>query len=105
MMRVIQRWTDEIVHGSVDDNEVLYLAALHEQHARNQNTGIADQETARLKNQSAVETASGSLEHPGVGLSARRRLGVPPVRNAPTTAPDQARNREPPGSDTATERA
>src|SRR5262249_5632626 len=92
MMRVIQRWTDEIVHGSVDDNEVLYLAALHEQHARNQNTGIADQETARLKNQSAVETASGSLDHLGVGLRVRRRLVVVAVRNAQTTAKIHVQN-------------
>src|SRR5690242_9934857 len=86
MMRVVKCRANEVVHGGVDDHKVLGLAVLYEQNTRHQNSGIADQETAGLEDQSTIEVAGRLLHDLGIGLRMRRRLIVVPVGNAEAAA-------------------
>src|SRR5262245_28225248 len=86
MMRIIQRRTDQIVHGGIDDDKVLRLAVLHEQYARHKKTRVADQQPAGLEDQPAAEVARRLFDNLGIGLRMRRRLVVVAVRNSQTAA-------------------
>ena len=66
--------------------KVLRLAALHEQHARHQDAGIADDQPARLEDQPAVEIARRALDDIRIGVRMRRRLVVVAIRNAEPAA-------------------
>ena len=48
VIRVVKRGPDEVVHGRVDDDEVLDLAVLEVEHLRQEDTGVADDDAARL---------------------------------------------------------
>ena len=66
--------------------KVLALAALHIEHARDQDAGIADDEAARLENQPAAETARRALDDGGIGVGIGRRLIVLAIGNAEPAA-------------------
>src|SRR5665213_2456765 len=59
---------------------------LHEQHARDQDTGIAHDQTAGLKNQTAIQIAGGALDHIGIRVRYWWWFVVVAVRNAQATA-------------------
>ena len=42
VMRLVERRADQVVHRGVDDDEVLGVAVLHIDHARDEDAGIAD---------------------------------------------------------------
>ena len=46
MIRIIKRGTDQIVHGRIDDDEILVAGALYVFDARDENTGVATDEAA-----------------------------------------------------------
>ena len=58
---LIKRRPDKIIHRRIRDDEGLGLAALHVDHARHQDTGIADDEPAGLKDQLAFDAARRAL--------------------------------------------
>ena len=72
--------------AGIDDDEGLGLAALHVEHARHQDAGIADDQAAGLEDQRAVEVAGGALDHGGIGRRERRRLVVVAIGNAEPAA-------------------
>ena len=86
VVRVVERRADEIVHPGIDDDEGLGLAALHVEHARDQDAGIADDEAARLEDQPAAEPARRALDHGRIGVRVGRRLVVLAVGNAEAAA-------------------
>ena len=55
VVRLVERRADQIVHAGIDDDEGLGFAALHVEHARHQDAGIADDQPARLEDQLAAE--------------------------------------------------
>src|SRR6478609_5417808 len=88
-MRVIERRTDKIVHGGVDDDKIPGLTMLHEQHTRHQNAGISNEQATGFKDQPAIKVAGGSLDHLGISSGMGRRLIVIAVGNAqPSTEID-----------------
>ena len=48
VVAVIEGWAGEIVHRGIDDYEILHAGLLHVLDARDENTGIAGDEPARL---------------------------------------------------------
>jgi len=50
MKCVVVRWTEQISHPGVSDDELLSTAALTIQYSRQQHTGVANQKTTRLQN-------------------------------------------------------
>ena len=66
---------------------------LHEQHARHQDTGIANQQTAGLEDQPAIEIARRALDHFGISLRPRRRFVVVAIGNAEAAPEIDVRNR------------
>src|SRR5262245_43436481 len=53
--RAVERGPDEVVHRAVDDHELLRLRVLQEQDAREQDTGVADENAAGLEQQLDAE--------------------------------------------------
>ncbi len=85
-MRFVQGRADQIVHRRIGDHKRLRLAALHVNDARDENTGIADEQSARLENQLAAETARRVLHDRGIVLRKRRRIHVVAIGNAEPAA-------------------
>ena len=85
-MRLVQRRADQVVHAGVDDDEVLGLAALEVEHARDQDAGIADEQPAGLEDQRAAEIAGRALDHRRIGVRMRRRIVVLAIGNAEAAA-------------------
>ena len=85
-MRLVQRRADQIVHRGVDDDEILGIAALHIDHACDQDAGIADDHPARLEHQRAAEIVRHALDHRGIGGRRRRRFAVHVIGNAEPAA-------------------
>ena len=86
VMRLIERRPDQIVHRGVDDDEILGLAALQIEHARDEDAGIADDQPARLEDQRAAEPARRALDDRGIGVRIGRRLVVLAIGNAEPAA-------------------
>src|SRR5262249_14368995 len=86
MVRFVERGTNEIVHPGVDDDKGLSLDTLEIKHARDQDTGIADNQAARFEDKRALKVARRALDHRGVSLGMRRRLVVLAIGNAETAA-------------------
>ena len=85
-MGLVEGRPDEVVHAGIDDDEGLGLGALHVEHARHQDAGIADDQPARLEDQRAVERARRPLDHLRIGGRVRRRVVVVAIRNAEAAA-------------------
>ena len=85
-MRLVQRRADQIVHRSIDDDEILGVAVLHIDHARHQDAGIADDHPARLEHQRAAEIVRHPLDHRGIGGRQRRRRAVRVIGDAEPAA-------------------
>ena len=85
-MRLVQRRPDQVVHAGVDDDEILGLAALEIEHARDQDAGIADQQPPGLEDQRAAEIAGRVLDHRRIRLGPRRRIVVVAIGNAEAAA-------------------
>ena len=86
VMRVVKGRPDQIVHAGIDDDEGLGLAALHVEHARDQDAGIADDQPARLENKPAIEIARRALDDGRIGIRIGRRLVVLAIGNAEPAA-------------------
>ena len=50
MKRVVVRWAEKVRHSRVADDELLAAASLSIEYARQQDTGVANEEAAWLKN-------------------------------------------------------
>ena len=57
MITLVKRGTDEIVHAGIDDDEFLLRGLLKVTNARQQDAGVADEKTARLKQHAQAERA------------------------------------------------
>ena len=57
VMRLVERGTDEVVHGRVGDDEGLFTVVLDVEHAGEQRAGLGDEEAAGLDEQAAFEAA------------------------------------------------
>ena len=57
MIALVKRGPDQIVHSGIDDDEFLLLGLLEIANARQQNAGVADQETARFEQNAQSELA------------------------------------------------
>ena len=86
VMGFVQRRADQIVHRGIDDDEILGVARLHIDHARDEDAGIADDHPARLEHQRAAEIMRHPLDHRGIGGRHRRRLAVHVIGNAEPAA-------------------
>src|SRR5207342_3253758 len=72
--------------AGIDDDESLRLAALHVEHAGDEDARIADDQAARLENELAIEVARGALDHGRIGARVGRRFVVLAVGNAEPAA-------------------
>ena len=90
---LVEGRADEVVHRGIDDHEGLGLAALHVEHARHEDPGIAHEQPAGLEDQRAAEIARGALDDCRIGLRVRRRLVVLAVGDAEPAAEVDVRDR------------
>ncbi len=85
-MRFIERRADQIVHRGIDDDEILGLARLHIDDARDKDAGIADDHPSRFEHQRAAEIVRHPLDHRGIGRRQRRCFPVHVIGNAEPAA-------------------
>ena len=74
MERIVQRRTNQIVHGGVLDDVVLAARLLIVQDAADQQAGVADDEAARLQHQPALRLLHDRHDHLGEGGGRLRLL-------------------------------
>ena len=67
-MRIIERWTDQIVHCRVDNHESPVFAALHVDDAGDENARIADDEAARFEDETTAQMTGSSADDVGVAV-------------------------------------
>jgi hypothetical protein len=65
-MRLVERGTDEVVHGSVGDDECLFAVALDVEHARYEGAGLRDEKTTGLDHDASFESLERILKGRGV---------------------------------------
>ena len=86
MIRVVERGPDQIVHASVDDDEMLLAAPLGVDHLGHKNPGVARDDAARLKQELGAEAVRKSGDDLGIVVRQRRFLKVPAIGNAKAAA-------------------
>ena len=86
MEGVVERRPDQVVHRRVDDQEVLRVAFLHEDHFRDEDAGIADDQPARLEHHLQAELGDVLAHDFGIGIGQGRRAVVDAVGDAEATA-------------------
>src|SRR6202011_1552176 len=81
VVRLVKRRPNQVVHPGIDDDEGLRLSAFEIEHGGNQNTGVPDDDTARLEDQRTPEIARSALDHGRISRGIRRRLDLVPIGN------------------------
>ena len=62
VVRLVERGTDEIVHGRVGNHEGLVAVALDDEHTGNEGTGLGNEESAGLDEQLAFKAGKAILD-------------------------------------------